>query len=45
MLSQTVANAQAIENGLGGINPQQMGLGVKSRFYRYYNTNWTFTTN
>ncbi len=30
MLSQTVANAQGpIENGLGGINPQQIGLGVK----------------
>ena len=30
MLSQTVANAQGpMENGLGGINPQQIGLGVK----------------
>ncbi|MBC8590296.1 flagellar basal-body rod protein FlgF [Wansuia hejianensis] len=30
MLSQTVANAQGpTANGLGGVNPQQVGLGVK----------------
>lgn len=31
MLSQTVANAQSpTENSLGGVNPQQVGLGVKA---------------
>ena len=29
MLSQTVASAQSPSTGLGGINPQQVGLGVK----------------
>ncbi|HCX64240.1 MAG TPA: flagellar basal body rod protein FlgG, partial [Eubacteriaceae bacterium] len=30
MLSQTIANAQApTDNNLGGVNPQQIGLGVQ----------------